>query len=146
MKISTKGRYAIRLMIDIGVHGENYVRLKDIARRQDISVKYLEQIIGNLQKSGLLLSSRGAQGGYKLARPPKDYTIGEILKVTEGNIAPVSCLEDELNLCSRKHLCSTIEFWEGLNKVINDYLESKTLDQLIEVEAEKQQEAIEYNI
>ena len=146
MKISTKGRYAIRLMIDIGVNGDNYVRLKDIARRQDISVKYLEQIIGNLQKSGLLLSSRGAQGGYKLARPAKEYTIGEILRVTEGNIAPVSCLEDEINLCNRKHLCSTIDFWEGLNKVINDYLESKTLDQLIEVETEKQQEAIEYNI
>ena len=146
MKISTKGRYAIRLMIDIGVNGDNFVRLKDIARRQDISVKYLEQIIGNLQKSGLLLSSRGAQGGYKLARPAKEYTIGEILRVTEGSIAPVSCLEDEINLCYRKHPCSTIDCWEGLNKVINDYLESKTLDQLIEVEAEKQQEAIEYNI
>lgn len=144
MKISTKGRYAIRLMIDVGVHGDGFVRLKDIARRQDISVKYLEQIIGSLQKTGLLISSRGAQGGYKLARDPKDYTIGEILRATEGKIAPVSCLEDEVNACERKRICSTVEFWSGLNKVINDYLDAWTLDQLMEVEKKNMDEAVEY--
>ena len=146
MKVSTKGRYAIRLMIDIGVQNDGFVRLKDVARRQEISIKYLEQIVGSLQKAGLLLSSRGAQGGYRLSKDPEDYTIGEILKATEGSIAPVNCLEDEVNGCSRSHLCSTVGFWQGLNNVINDYLESHTLGELMEIEKANQEKTIDYSI
>ena len=146
MKVSTKGRYAIRLMIDIGVQNDGFVRLKDVARRQEISIKYLEQIVGSLQKAGLLMSSRGAQGGYRLSKDPEDYTIGEILRATEGSIAPVNCLEDEVNGCSRSHLCSTVGFWQGLNKVINDYLESHTLSELMEIEKANQEKTIDYSI
>lgn len=146
MKVSTKGRYAIRLMIDIGIQNNGYVRLKDVAKRQEISIKYLEQIVGSLQKSGLLLSSRGAQGGYRLAKDPEDYKIGEILRATEGSIAPVSCLDDEVNKCNRNHLCSTLDFWKGLYEVINDYLDSHSLAELMEVEKNNQQKNIDYSI
>lgn len=146
MRISTKGRYAIRLMIDIGVHGEKFVRLKDIARRQDISFKYLEQIISNLQKAGLLLSSRGAHGGYKLIKEPGEYTVGEILRATEGKVSSVACLEDEVNQCLRYEQCATVKLWEGLNDVINDYLDQHTLAELVEKEKLNQQATIEYSI
>lgn len=146
MKISTKGRYAIRLMIDIGLHKDQYVRLKDIARRQDISLKYLEQIISGLQKSGLLLSSRGAKGGYRLQKEASEYTVAEILRATEGSVAPVACLEDEENKCQRRHQCATLGLWEGLAEVVNSYLESHTLDELIQVERSHLQDAIEYSI
>ncbi len=146
MKVSTKGRYAIRLMIDIGIQNNGYVRLKDVAKRQEISIKYLEQIVGSLQKAGLLLSSRGAQGGYKLAKDPENYKIGEILRATEGSIAPVSCLDDDINNCNRNHLCSTLDFWKGLYDVINDYLDSHNLAELMEIEKNNQQKNIDYSI
>lgn len=146
MKVSTKGRYAIRLMIDIGLHDNGYVRLKDVARRQDISIKYLEQIVSSLHKAGLLISSRGAQGGYRLVRKPEEYTIGEILRATEGSIAPVSCLDDEVNQCSRSATCATVDFWQGLYDVINEYLDSHTLDELMEIERNNQEESINYII
>ncbi len=147
MKVSTKGRYAIRLMIDIGIQdNKGYVRLKDVARRQEISIKYLEQIVGSLQKSGLLLSSRGAHGGYKLAKDPYDYSIGEILKATEGSVSPVTCLEDEVNNCSRYNSCVTINFWEGLNEVINEYLDKHTLGELMEIAKNIKQENLDYSI
>jgi Rrf2 family protein len=146
MKVSTKGRYAIRLMIDIGIQNNGYVRLKDVAKRQEISIKYLEQIVGSLQKAGLLLSSRGAQGGYRLARNPEDYKIGEILRATEGSIAPVSCLDDEVNNCSRNNICSTLDFWKGLYDAINDYLDSHNLAELMEIEKNNQQKNIDYSI
>ncbi|MDD2371107.1 MAG: Rrf2 family transcriptional regulator [Firmicutes bacterium] len=146
MKVSTKGRYAIRLMIDIGIQNNGYVRLKDVARRQEISIKYLEQIVGSLQKSGLLLSSRGAHGGYRLSKEPNDYTIGEILGATEGSIAPVNCLDDDKNNCARLNICSTIKFWEGLNDVINEYLNSHTLGELMEIEKNIKEKNIDYNI
>lgn len=146
MKVSTKGRYAIRLMIDIGIQNNGYVRLKDVAKRQEISIKYLEQIVGSLQKAGLLLSSRGAQGGYRLAKDPSDYNIGEILRATEGSIAPVSCLEDDVNKCSRNHICATLDFWQGLYDVINDYLDSHSLAELMEVERNNQEKSIDYSI
>lgn len=146
MKISTKGRYAIRLMIDVGLHGEGFVRLKDIARRQDISLKYLEQIISGLQKNGLLLSSRGAHGGYKLQKDPQEYTIGEILRATEGSVAPVACLDDQENKCLRRNYCATLGFWEGLNQVVHTYLEEHTLDELIARERSFQEESIDYSI
>lgn len=146
MKISTKGRYAIRLMIDIGVHGDKYVRLKDIARRQDISFKYLEQIISNLQKAGLLLSSRGAHGGYKLIKDPVEYSVGEILRATEGKMSSVVCLEDEVNQCLRYDKCATVKLWEGLNEVIDAYLDRHTLAELVEKEKLNQEATIDYSI
>ena len=112
MKISTRGRYALRLMTDVAVHGgEEFVSLKDVAARQGISMKYLEQIAGLLGKAGLLRSGRGAQGGYRLAKPPQEYTLGSILRLTEGNLAPVACLETEENACERCGTCPTLDFW-----------------------------------
>ncbi|MCL2068599.1 MAG: Rrf2 family transcriptional regulator [Oscillospiraceae bacterium] len=132
MRISTKGRYALRMMIDIAQHGKDgWITIKDISERQGISVKYLEQIVPNLKRSGLLRSERGSSGGYALARMPGEYTVGEILRVIEGKLAPVACLEDEINQCSRKEFCKTLAFWEGLYKVIDDYTDSVTLQNFI---------------
>ena len=102
MKISTRGRYALRFMIDLAIHSQNeYIALKDISARQEISVKYLEQIASLLSKHGLLISIRGQQGGYKLSRPPAKYSVGEILRLTEGPLAPVACLENPDMPCER---------------------------------------------
>ncbi|MCD8181288.1 MAG: Rrf2 family transcriptional regulator [Firmicutes bacterium] len=132
MKISTKGRYAIRLMLDIAIHGNNKnVSIRDVAQRQNISIKYLEQIVGMLARVGYLKSIRGAQGGYRLAKKPSEYTVGDILRITEGSLSPVACLEDEVNQCDRAEVCPTIKFWEGLYKVINDYVDSATLEDLV---------------
>lgn len=138
MKISTKGRYALRLMIDIAQHsnGET-VSLKDISKRQDISLKYLEQIVNLLSKTGFVKSRRGSQGGYKLTRSPEEYTIGDILRVTEGEMAPVSCLEDEVNQCPKAETCPTIGFWKGLYETINNYLDSATIADLMQNAEEK---------
>lgn len=139
MKISTKGRYAIRLMIDIAEHsGNGNVSIKEVSNRQNISLKYLEQIVNILSKAGFLKSQRGLQGGYKLTRSPKDYTIGDILRITEGKMAPVACLEDEINRCPRVSTCSTVQFWSGLYKLINDYLDSTTIADLIAEDKRKQ--------
>lgn len=133
MKISTKGRYALRLMIDLGEHqNAGFVTLKDIASRQNISKKYLEQIIPVLNKSGILKTSRGFQGGYQLARAPKEYTVGEILRLTEGNLAPVSCLDCDVNNCERAGNCPTLNMWKGLYEVIIKYLDSVTLQDLLD--------------
>lgn len=138
MKISTRGRYALRLMVDLAEHKEEgKVSLKDISKRQEISIKYLEQIISPLTKAGLIKSTRGAQGGYSLVRDPKDYTPKDILEVVEGPIACVACLETETNICPRYPQCATISFYEGLNKVINDYLSSYNLQDFIEMKKEK---------
>ena len=132
MKISTRGRYALRFMIDLAQHSSTeYTALKDISERQSISVKYLEQITSLLSKFGLLQSVRGPQGGYKLAKRPEEYTIGEILRITEGDLSPVSCLAQPVNSCSRVNECATIELWQGLANVINEYLDSKTLADLV---------------
>lgn len=133
MKISTKGRYAIRMMLDIAAHAENgNVSLKDVSKRQDISLKYLEQIVNMLSKAGLVRSQRGAQGGYRLQRPAAEITVGDILRVTEGSVAPVACLETEENSCPHASLCPTLPFWEGLYRTINEYLDGTTLAQLLE--------------
>ena len=109
MKISTKGRYAVRLMYDLAMHHTgDWIALKDISRRQEISVKYLEQIVRQLSIRGYLKSLRGPKGGYQLSRDPKDYTIYEILKITEGSLQPVACLDDKVNQCERYHECPTI--------------------------------------
>lgn len=134
MKISTKGRYALRLMIDLAQNqDQGNISLKDISKRQNISVKYLEQIASLLTKAGLVRSIRGSQGGYSLLYSPEKYTPKDILAVVEGPVSCVSCLETEKNLCPRYNECLTIGLYEGLNKVINDYLESYTLKDLIEM-------------
>lgn len=131
MKISTRGRYALRLMIDLAENRDlGNISLKDISQRQDISLKYLEQIASPLTKAGLIKSTRGAQGGYSLVYPPHHYTPLDILKVVEGPVACVSCLETEVNLCPRYNECHVVSFYKGLNKAINDYLASYTLEDL----------------
>lgn len=131
MKISTKGRYALRVMIDLALNGdENFISLKDIAIRQEISNKYLEQIIAMLNKAGYLKTARGNNGGYKLAKKPNEYIIGDILRATEGDLTPIYCLTGE-GECKRKENCKTFSFWKGLDDVINEYVNSRTLEDLI---------------
>ena len=138
MKISTKGRYAVRLMYDLAVHHTgDWVALKDVSRRQGISVKYLEQIVRQLSICGYLKSLRGPHGGYQLAKEPADYTIYEILQITEGSLQPVACLDDEINQCGRYHGCPTIGIWEGLGQVIREYLSQITLEDIVERAKEK---------
>ena len=130
MKISTKGRYALRVMIDLATHNdENYISLKDIANRQEVSLKYLEQIVALLNKAGYLETARGNNGGYKLAKSPEQYKVGDILRKTEGDLAPIACVSGEE--CCRKENCKTFSFWQGLDNVINEYADSKTLADLI---------------
>lgn len=137
MKISTKGRYAVRMMLDLAEHGEGrYVALKEIAERQGISKKYLEQIVTILNKSDFLMTNRGFQGGYKLAKTPDKYTVGEILRLTEGSLAPVSCLEHQPNQCSRASVCPTLFIWKRLGDVINNYLDSITLQDVLDKQIE----------
>ena len=131
MKISTRGRYALNIMIDLALHDNgSFISLKDIANRQGISNKYLEQIIAMLNKEGYLKTARGNNGGYKLAKKPEEYSIGDILRATEGDLAPIYCLTEE-GECERKEECITFSFWKGLDEVINEYVDSKTLADLI---------------
>ena len=137
MKISTKGRYALRLMIDLAQHDAGgYIPLRDISKRQQISAKYLEQIVVQLSRAGFVISTRGAQGGYQLARHPSEYTVGDILRITEGSLAPVACLESGVVECDRSEHCATFSLWQGLYKVINEYLDSVTLQDLIDSDME----------
>ena len=138
MKISTRGRYALRLMTDVAAHdGKGFVSLKDVAERQDISLKYLEQIAGILAKAGFLQSGRGAQGGYRLTKAPAEYSVGSILRLTEGNLAPVACLGGETNLCERCGECPTLDFWSGLYAVVNAYMDCYTLETLLAEQTRK---------
>ena len=133
MKVSTKGRYALRLMIDLAEHDcGDFIPLKEISARQDVSIKYLEQIVCQLSRAGLLRSVRGAQGGYRLAKPPEAYTAGEILRVTEGGLAPIACLDQAAAACPRTTQCSTLDFWVGLADAIDRYVDSVTLADLVE--------------
>ena len=130
MKISTKGRYALRIMIDIAENGKDeYVSIKSISERQNISNKYIEQIISKLLKANLLLTYRGHTGGYKLSRKPNEYKVGEILRVAEGDLKVTDCVSDYE--CPRKSICNTYSFWEGLDTVINEYADSYTLEELL---------------
>ena len=134
MKISTKGRYALRLMLDLALHDSDApVRIKDIAARQD---KYLEQIISSLNKAGYVKSIRGPQGGYKLARDPESYTVGMILRLTEGSLAPVACLDDEVNTCDRQETCATLKLWQMLDEAIKGVVDRVTLADLVEWQTE----------
>ncbi len=133
MKISTKGRYALRVMLDLAVHNTGeYIPLKEVSKRQSITVKYLEQIIPHLKKAGYLKSTRGNSGGYRLAKEPREYVIGDILRTMEGNLAPISCLEDERNLCEMSNSCPTLKFWKGLEQTISNYVDSVTLQDLLD--------------
>lgn len=133
MLISTKGRYALRVLIELaGYDRQQLVTLQTIADSQQISEKYLESIIVVLSKAGLVDAVRGKGGGYRLARNPEEYTIGEILKLTEGTLAPVSCLDDTPNKCPRAAECKTLPMWEKLNTIIGNYLYSVTLKDLID--------------
>ena len=130
MKISTKGRYALRVMIDLAVNDKgDYVSLKDISNRQEVSLKYLEQIMAMLNKAGYVKSIRGNNGGYRLAKLPEEYKVGDILRKTEGDLAPIACVNGEE--CGKRENCKTFKFWQGLDNVINEYVDSKTLADLI---------------
>ena len=132
MKISTRGRYAIRVMIDLAEHNTGeYIPLMDIAKRQEISEKYLEAIVASLSKNGFLISLRGKRGGYRLAKSPEEYTIGSILKITEGPFTPVACLEQTPNTCERAGHCKTLKMWEGLQNLLEDYFEGITVQDLL---------------
>lgn len=132
MKISTKGRYALRMLLDLAQHqNDGFIALKDIAERQNISKKYLEQIIPIFNKSDILKTSRGSQGGYRLSKTPDKYTVGDILRLTEGSLAPVSCAEDGPSECGRSGECAMLGVWQGLYKVINEYLDTITLQDIL---------------
>ncbi len=136
MRISTKGRYALRLMLDLALAENQVVRLKDVAARQGISLKYLEQIISVLQKCGYVKSMRGPGGGYMLAQKPEQYTVGMILHQIEGSLAPVACLDGEENDCVRQESCVTLRLWKMLYEAINDVVDQVTLADLVGWERE----------
>ena len=132
MMISTKGRYALRFLIDLAQHQEGgYVALRDVAGRQGISEKYLEIVVKELVKGGFLVALRGKGGGYRLSRAPQEIGVYEVLERMEGPLAPVACLEPGRETCPRKEGCPTIALWQGLDRVIEDYLSQYTLAQLI---------------
>lgn len=137
MKISTKGRYALRMMLEFALHPEECTKINQVAERQQISVKYLEQIVTILSRAGYVKSMRGSQGGYKLARNPSEYTVGMILRLTEGNLAPVACLEDEKNQCQRANICVTLNVWKQLNDAINQVVDNVTLADLVKEQQAK---------
>ncbi len=133
MKISTKGRYALRVMIDLALHDNGeYIALKDIAARQNITIKYLEQIVTVLNKAGFLRSMRGNNGGHRLAKEPSEYVVGDILRAMEGSLTPIECAAIENGDCPRADSCVTLNFWKGLDDVINDYVDRFRLSDLIE--------------
>ncbi len=131
MKISTRGRYALRMMVDLAASdNDEFITIKSIAARQEISEKYLEQIITVLSRAGFVKSARGAQGGYKLARPAEEYTVGMILRAIEGSLVPVKCMEDDPNECARCDKCVTLDVWKQIDEAIGNVVDSITLNQL----------------
>ena len=133
MLISTRGRYALRVLTDMAEHRtDGYMTLREVARRQDISEKYLEAIVRDLVKHGVLAGVRGKGGGYRLCRAPEQINVGEVLAVMEGTLAPVACLEDGAAPCPRAAECRTLEFWRGLDGVIRDYVSRFTVADLME--------------
>lgn len=136
MKLSTRGRYALRMMLDIALHpNEASVSLKSIAQRQEISVKYLEQIVTPLVRGGYLRANRGAQGGYQLSRPAEEYTVGMILRTIEGSLSPVTCLSE--TDCTRKCYCATVEVYRKIDQAIDSVVDSITLSDLVHLQHEK---------
>lgn len=133
MLISTKGRYALRVMLELAEHSrEEFIPLKVITERQNISKKYLESIMVLLSKAGFVEAMHGKGGGYKLSREPKEYKVGDILRLTEGTLAPVMCLEENAKPCERADRCQTLPLWSGLNKVITEYLDGISLEDVLQ--------------
>lgn len=146
MKISTKGRYAVRVMLDLALNDTGEcIKVKEIAGRQGISEKYLEQIIAILNKAGYVKSVRGAQGGYRITRSPKEYTVGMILRLTEGSLAPVACLDEGADACERCDTCETLEVWRELYGAINDVVDHVTIGDLVE-RRRSRMENLDYSI
>ena len=131
MMISTRGRYALRVLVDLAEHSGGLVPMKDVAARQGISKKYMEQIMALLVRDGYVEGVHGKGGGYRLGRPPEQCVVGDILRLTEGSLAPVACLDGDCKGCSRSDECPTLDVWKNLDKLINDYLDGVTLDQLV---------------
>ena len=142
MKMSTKGLYALRLMLDLAIHHSGaYIPLSGISKRQEISGKYLEQIITPLNKAGYVKSSRGAQGGYMLAKEPSSYTVGMIIRLVEGNLAPVECVVDNSPACHRADFCISKEIWQNVKEAVDNVIDNITLADLVE---KYNQEEFEY--
>lgn len=134
MMISTRGRYCLRVMIDLAEHqGDSYIPMKDVAARQEISLKYLEKILPVLVKNGIVEGLQGKTGGYRLSRKPGEYTLGQILRLTEGSLAPVACLECGAAPCDRAAECKTLPVWTELDRIVNSYLDSVTLADLLRI-------------
>ena len=132
MLISTRGRYALRVLIDLAEHQtESYIPMKDVAARQELSLKYLERILPVLSQNGYVSGIHGKGGGYKLTKEPKDYTLGTILRLTEGSLSPVACFKEGAEPCEKSPVCRTLPVWKGLNDTINAYLDGITLEELL---------------
>jgi len=146
MKISTKGRYAVRVMLDLATNNTGeYIKVKEIAERQGISEKYLEQIIAILNKAGYVKSVRGAQGGYRIGKDPSSFTVGMILRLTEGSLNPVACLDDEINECERCDTCETLLVWKELAEAINNVVDNVTVADLVD-DQQRRIESMSYSI
>ena len=136
MMVSTRGRYALRVLIDLAEHNNgSYIPMKDVAARQEISLKYLERILPTLTKAKLIEGVHGKGGGYKLTRAPEDYTVGEILRLTEGDLSPVSCLSEEAEPCARAAECRTLKLWKGFYDLTNKYFDGITIADLTDTNA-----------
>ena len=132
MMISSRGRYCLRVMIDLAEHqGEGYIPMRDVAKRQGISLKYMEKLLPVLVKNNIVEGLQGKTGGYRLVRKPEEYTLGEILRLTEGSLAPVACLECGAAPCDRADKCKTLPVWTELDRIVNQYLNSVTLADLL---------------
>ena len=132
MNVTSKGRYALRIMIDLAQHREDgFISLKTVSERTELSMKYLEMIVGNLKKAELVQSTRGKEGGYKLVKDPKDYTIGEILRCMEDNLAPVVCIKEGEIQCDHSGGCLTVPMWKELDDITNAYLDTVSLEDLL---------------
>lgn len=132
MLISTRGRYALRVLLDLAEHtGDGYVPMKAVAQRQGLSLKYIQAIMPILSKNKLIEGVHGKGGGYRLSKPLSEYRVGDILRLTEGNLAPVTCLECDAKPCERKDSCPTLPMWTEFHKLVNDYFDGITLENLI---------------
>ena len=141
MFITTRGRYALRVLIDLAEHrSEGYVAMREVAERQDISLKYLEKILPSLVEAGLIEGVHGKGGGYRLVKDPSEYRVGEVLRISEDTISPVACLAPEADPCARAAYCKTLPLWKGLEKVVSDYLDSVRLSDLAGPSQEAEEE------
>ena len=144
MNVTSKGRYALRIMIDLAQHrDEGYISLKTISDRTQLSMKYLEMIVGNLKKAELVDSTRGKEGGYKLNKTPQEYSIGEILRCIEDNLAPVACIKEGEIQCDRSGACFTVPMWKELDDITNAYLDTVSLEDLLTGDKWRQQKAVD---